>query len=313
MKTLDEHIAPDEPVLWRTPPRRDWTVAGAKLLAWTVGFPVAVAVLFQNPMLFVGSILVSLISLGFSAKYLLLVPTEALLTGRQLLFRHGIWRPDVRILERRDFHRAEIFDGDGTLFLYGRRGDLCLPGLLGAPLDLARAPDIPTTHWKPYEPPKRVWRVTMFTMLAFPTASVILMSALLLPLPEAFWEIVRASIPNQSRSAAVVVGLGIILAASIPSMLAAATLVGGIKRLLLPRDELNRMRCYKFYSRWRGENPAAAATGGVRAVLRTARLGFDRLINGPFPDCAGIEPEQYQPGAFPPPDDDEEESSDARV
>jgi hypothetical protein len=80
-------------------------------------------------------------------------------------------------------------------------------------------------------------------------------------------------------------------------------MLGGFRRLVLPRDELNRMRCYRFDPLWRGGNPAVAATGGPRAALRAARLGFDRLINGPFPDCAGIEPEHYEPGAFPPPDE----------
>jgi len=311
MPKLEKHIAPDEPVLWRTPTLRDWVVDHAKLLAWTAGVPVAVAVLLQNPESFAGSMVVPLVALAFAARGLLRGPTEALLTGRQLLFRRGIRQPEIRILERRDIARAEIFGGDGTLILYSRHSELHGTGMLGDPLELARELNVPTTHWKPYEPPRRVRWLDAFTIPMLPLASLGLASALVFALPDAFWEAVRSGLPEQPRITSAVAAIGIITAAGIPSFPAVAAVLGTFRRLVLPRDELNRMRCYKFNPLWRGENPGAAATGGLRAALRAARLGFDRLINGPFPDCAGIEPEQYQPGAFPAPDEDEEQDAPA--
>lgn len=304
MKSLDDHIAPDEPVLWRSPTLRDWLVDQAKLMILPGALAVLPFLLSSNPVSIAGAVVCALVTLMLVAGILPRNPSETMLTGRQILFRSGLRNPKIIILERPDINRLEIFGGDGTLVLSGRHEELCRPVLLGEPLELARALDVPTTYWKPYEPTSWLWRLNLYLTMLVVLAALGLTSGLVFSLPESFWETIRTGISDLPFVFALASALGIITVGAIPSTLVVALLVGILKRWFYPRDELNRMRCYKFNPLWRGKDPASVPATGPRALLRTARLGFDRLINGPLPDCAGIEAEQYRPGAFPPPEED---------
>lgn len=303
MKPLDEHIAPDEPILWRTQGLRSFVLDIGKLLALAAGLPVGLALLFSGSEVAAGSLVIPVVASWFAARILLRGPAEALLTGRQLLFRRRIRQPEIQILAPRDIVRLEIFAGDATLVLYGRHGELHRTLLLGDALDLARKLDLPTVMWTPYEPSKRTRRIEYALMVLLPLAVIGFMIAFVGGLPDAFFEIIRTGLSEPAR---LLTPIWIILAIGAISWPAAVALVGVVRRLVLPRDELNRLRCDRFSPLWQGKDPGAARTGGV---LRGARRAFDRAIYGRFPDCGDPEPERYQPGAFPPLEEDEEEAA----
>lgn len=303
MAMLDQHIAPDEAVLWRTPDLRGWALDNGKTLAWTAGIFIVVAFLplgseFAGDVL-IFPLMVLVLVLGYVARTLLRGPVEALLTARQLLFQRRIRRPEIKFLARRDIVRLEIFGGDDVLVLHGRHGELHRATLLGDALDLARKLDLRLILWTPYEPPKRTRRIEFALMVLRLFATLGFTIALVLMLPDAYFEAIRA---NLAESAKPLAAGATILAAGASSWLAAGALFGVARRLVLRREELNRLRRAKFSPLWRGRDPRAARKD---SILARGRRIIDRALYGRFPDFADPEPEIFEPGAFPPPEGDD--------
>ena len=67
-------------------------------------------------------------------------------------------------------------------------------------------------------------------------------------------------------------------------------------------------RRHKFCPALSGYHPSENSHAGFWGAARKVRLKIDRLMNGPLPECPTVEPERYEPGAFPPPEEDEEEA-----
>lgn len=293
MRRLEEFIAPDEPVEWRSSSLRGWVVEMVKILALTAGVPITVAVLLEDMDLAMSSTIAPALGLAFVLRIARRGPAEALLTRRQLVVRRRIRWPQLTVLERRDITHVEIFGTENELVLYGRRGELFRAVLLDDPLDLARSLDLPTAVWADYEPSKWARRTDYLLMFTLPLVALAVTVAAVASVPDSLFEAIRVNVAQPARPFA---ALSLVLSLFVVSWLPALVSVGFLRRLVLSREDLDAFRCHKFNQLWQGRNPGRTKPAGL---MRRTRLALDRLINGALPTCTDIEPTRYEPGRFP--------------
>lgn len=311
MKTLKNHIAPGEPILWRTRTYRQ--VLKGQL--WPPGGLMAFGLLLQlfsdDPEFFGFLFWLPLAWMLFVAAYPLGDWSEVFLTERRLIFIRRFRRPRVQTTERRDIRELEIFEGGGQMVVHGRHGERQHAFMFDDMLSLARKLNLPTRIWKPQEPPKPAGRRRVAEILPWFVIPAAILTVLFGGLAGALETVDVYLGPDHIRSTysedtVGFIGMMFSFALLLLGFVAGGIAMGGIRRLVMTPSDLALLRCRKCDPLWRGEMPVAPPQSGVWRMTHALQRGYHRLAYGPPAECAPPEPERIEPGAFPPPEADEE-------
>lgn len=304
MRASEQLISPWETVLWRTPAYWRTMLTRARL----PGIILAAGIVLElnsadrdfTGLLIWGPLLWML----FVASYPLGAWSEMLLTDRKLVFHRRFRRPAIQIVERDDIAGLEIFEGSLMLVVHGRKGELHRAWVMHDLMPLARAMNVATARWRTLEYPDRLkhaWRWTLIPYLTLVFAGTVMF---MMVMPEVLFSTSRSVLPTVLYN---FFTLAVLLLAIVPAVVVATVFMDPIRRIFMGREMFALYRRHKYFAALSGDHPSEANEPGFWGAIGKARLAIDRLMNGPLPECPPVEPEQYQPGAFPPPEEDGEE------
>ena len=191
MTVLPDSLAREDAILWRWPAGPwEWLRAGTfvwgagKVALLGIGLGIAIgsaiivkAYVSRNDLPDLDAILVGAGSSVFIGTTLVLAPAAVLyamgyrrvprltLTAHDVRVEFGLpWRRAKTVL-RSEVHAAVVYEGDGTVALWGENGKLMRLHHVGKAAAFAEALAVPTLAWTPRKPPMAVHWLTMAQMV----------------------------------------------------------------------------------------------------------------------------------------------------